>query len=180
VLHETTILHGDVDPAAQRLVRLSTRAVARRGDDVLLLRGAAGDLRFPGGGVDAGEDAEAALRRELDEECGARLLAVGDHWLTVVDERPAREPGCVFAHVSQFWDVEVEEGLGAAAHDARERALGLVAGWVALEAALSTNRRLREARRSEGYRPRPDTAAEPDPLAWIERETLALELLADR
>jgi len=179
VLHEATILHGDVDPGARRIERLATRAVARRDGDLLLLRGTAGDLRFPGGGVDRGEDVPAALRRELLEECGARLVGVGAHWLTVVDERPAREPGCVFAHVSQFWDVEVDDALGAVDHDAREQALGLVAGWVPVDEALATNRRLRDVRRAEGYRWRPDTAADPDPLAWIERETLALELLAE-
>lgn len=178
MLHEAMIVHGDVDPDARRIERLATRAVARRGGDVLLLRGAAGDFRFPGGGVDDGEDVEAALRRELLEECGAALRAVGSHWLTVVDERPAREPGCVFAHASQFFHVDVDDALGAVRHDARERALGLSAGWVPLGEALAVNRALRDARRAEGYRPRPDTAADPDPLAWIERETLALELLA--
>jgi hypothetical protein len=44
--------------------------------------------------------------------------------------------------------------------------------------ALATNRAVRSGRRDEGYRRRTDTAEEPDPLAWIERETYVLELIS--
>jgi putative (di)nucleoside polyphosphate hydrolase len=41
--------------------------------------------QFPQGGVDSGEDLEAAARRELQEETGvtsARVIGRTDHWLT--------------------------------------------------------------------------------------------------
>lgn len=180
MVREHRIEHGPVAADAERIERTAVRAVAVRGGSALLLRGSQhGDLRFPGGGVDPGEDVGAALRRELREECGAGLRAVGEHLVTVVDERPAREPGCVFAHVSQYWSVEVDDELGEVEHDLRERGLGLEVVWLPVEEAVAVNRAVREGRRDEGWRQRTDTAAEPDALAWIERETYVLELLAD-
>jgi ADP-ribose pyrophosphatase YjhB (NUDIX family) len=180
VARQHRIAHGPVPDSARRIERTAVRAVALRGGAALLLRGSRfGDLRFPGGGVDPGEDVESALRRELREECGAGLVAVGEQLVTVVDERPAREPGCVFAHVSQYWKVAVDDELGPVEHDLRELGLGLVAGWVDVADALAINRAVRAGRRDEGWRQRTDTAEDPDPLAWIERETYVLELLAD-
>ena len=47
-----------------------------------------------------------------------------------------------------------------------------------LHEALVANRALRDARRTAAAPLGTDTAADPDDLAWIERETLALECLA--
>lgn len=173
------IAHADMPADARRVERVAVRAVAVRGDHVLLLRGAAGDYRFPGGGVDPGETLEESLRRELLEECGADLVVVGEPVVTVVDERPAREPGCVFRHVSHYVRVEVADRLGDSDHDRREAALGLEPGWFPLSAALAANDALRHGRRGEeAGLVREDTAASPDALAWIERETHVLERLA--
>ena len=173
------IVHGD-EPAADapRIRRLATRAVVRRGDDLLLLRSRSGDYRFPGGGLDEGETVAANLARELLEECGARLLRVDEQVLTVVDERPAREPGAVFAQESQFYLCDVHDGLAEVEHDLRERTLELEPVWVDLHAALESNRALRDARRAAAAPLGTDTAEDPDDLAWIERETLALEVVA--
>jgi len=173
------IVHGDEPPAdAPRIRRVATRAIVRRGDDLLLLRSRSGDYRFPGGGLDAGETIAANLARELLEECGARLLRVDEHLLTVVDERPAREPGAVLEQESAYYRCSVHDGLEEVEHDLRERTLELEPVWVDLHAALEANRSLRRARRAAAAPPGTDTADDPDDLAWIERETLALEVVA--
>ncbi len=173
------IVHGDPLPDdAPRITRAATRAVVRRGDQLLLLRSRSGDYRFPGGGLDEGETVAANVARELLEECGARLLRLDAHLLTVLDERPAREPGTVFVQESRYYLCDVHDGLDEVEHDLRERTLALVPCWVDLGAALEANRGLREQRRLRGPRGGTDTAEEPDDLAWIERETVALELVA--
>lgn len=173
------IVHGDPMPHdAPRIWRLATRAVVRRGDDLLLLRSRGGDYRFPGGGLDVGETVEANVERELLEECGARLRRLDAHVLTVLEERPAREPGAVFVQESSFYLCEVQDGLVEVDHDLRERTLGLEPCWVQVDAALEANRGRRAERRLRGTPVGADTAQDPDGLAWIERETVALELLA--
>lgn len=173
------IVHGDPVPAdALRIRRLATRAVVRRGDQLLLLRSRSGDYRFPGGGMDEGETVAASIARELLEECGARLLRVDEHLLTVVDERAAREPGAVFVQESRYYLCDVHDGLAEVDHDLRERTLALAPRWVDLHAALESNRDLRDARRTAAAPLGTDTAADPDDLAWIERETTMLEMLA--
>lgn len=173
------IVHGEPLPAdAPRIRRVATRAVVRRGDQLLLLRSRSGDYRFPGGGLDDGETVASNVARELLEECGARLLRLDAHLLTVVDERAAREPGTVFVQESRYYLCDVHDGLEEVEHDLRERTLALEPCWVDLHEALGVNRGLRAERRLRGIPGGADTAEDPDDLAWIERETLALELVA--
>lgn len=69
-------------------------AVVVDGDRVLLVRRgrapALGRWSLPGGLVDVGEPLEAAVRREVAEECG---LAVDVHGLVGVVDRIIRDPG---------------------------------------------------------------------------------------
>ena len=74
------------------LERRAVKGVALRGRTVLLLRAEAGPLKLPGGGVEPGESDQQALRRELAEECGVPLLAVGEHLVDTVQLARPQEP----------------------------------------------------------------------------------------
>lgn len=72
------LVHGQVPCEGRVLERITVRAVVMRGDELLLVHSSVnGDLMFPGGGIEAGECHHTALARELREECGAELVAVG-------------------------------------------------------------------------------------------------------
>lgn len=101
------IYHDDgLDVARGVIERLAVRAIILRGCELLLLysqRNA--DYKFPGGGVELGETGHDALRRELEEECGARVNAIGEEFGYIVEYSAAAEGGAaVFrAHRSHLW-----------------------------------------------------------------------------
>jgi len=71
---DLSFVHGEVITDGRTLERLTVRAAGPRGDELLLVHSRVnGDLMFPGGGVEAGENHHVALARELLEEQGGIL-----------------------------------------------------------------------------------------------------------
>lgn len=76
---------------------IATMAVLRQGDAILMLkrrpddRWFADSWCFPGGRVDAGEDVEAALRREICEETGIDGVEIINEFGMMESPWPARE-----------------------------------------------------------------------------------------
>jgi 8-oxo-dGTP pyrophosphatase MutT (NUDIX family) len=170
----------DLDPMAPVVRRVAVRAVAIDGDRLLLLRSRHGDYKFPGGGVDSGEDLEAALRRELREECGVTESDVGAHLLTVVERAHAREPGAVFAMTSHYLACQVSGPVVAQDLDGYEAELRLEPVWVRPDEALSTNEEI--LARSGPLVPTmssPLTGPSRRVLPWLDRETRVLRSLTD-
>jgi 8-oxo-dGTP pyrophosphatase MutT (NUDIX family) len=161
---EISLVHDEgLDPAAPALERRAVRAVARRGDEILLMATSSGAWKFPGGGVEDGESDETALGREVDEECGLTVTSV-DGYVGEVVERSAAHPDDplpVFVQVSRYYACTLGDGSGVTTLSAGERALGLVATWVDLDRAVADNRA-----RVDG------------PHRFVRRELVVLEHLA--
>ena len=86
------LTHYRVNTDGRQLERVTVRAVVLRGDQLLLVHSRVnGDLMFPGGGIEHGECHRTALARELREECGAELVAVGALLGETREYLPARE-----------------------------------------------------------------------------------------
>lgn len=66
------LVFGERVPGATWVVRTSVYALIEDGGRVALVRTPRG-VYLPGGGLEAGESAEQALRRELLEECGLEV-----------------------------------------------------------------------------------------------------------
>lgn len=135
---------ADLDPQAPALERVAVRAVVRRGPTLLLLRSRHGVYKFPGGGVEPGEDRLAALERELHEECGVADLQVGDQFMTVVQLSRAKEPGHVFEMTSHYYWCSTTRGDSTVPQrlDRYEEELALTPVWVAPQDAISVNQGL--------------------------------------
>ena len=150
--------------AADVVPRLAVRAIAESDGRVLLLHAATvGGYKFPGGGVEEGEDPRDALARELDEECGRTLVDLGALEIVVVETRPATDrPGAVFRMESRYFRCAVGESERPVRLEEYERSLGLQQVWVTPEEAVA------EADRAI----RSGTAP-----AWAKREREVLRLL---
>ena len=165
---ELEITHSPVPAGAHSIERVAARAVVRRGEHLLMLRSRHGDYKFPGGGLEEGETAVEALRRELREECGLEEASVGPLVLRAVEISAAREPGAVFRMISLYYRVTaLAEAAATQELDDYERELELIPTWVTPGAARSANRHLLDTAES---------AVRAD-LPWLEREAKVLELL---
>jgi 8-oxo-dGTP pyrophosphatase MutT (NUDIX family) len=146
--------------------RRAVKAVIDLDGRLLLLRSATGgDYKFPGGGAEDGEDDVAALTRELDEECGRDVLAVGPLVLRVLEEHPAREdPQRRFEMESRYYDCTVSGVRRTPALSQNERREGLHEVLVPWREAIETNRAV--------------LARDREHLPWVDRELQVLEFLA--
>lgn len=65
----------DYDPDAPVFVRPSARGIIRKGNKLAMIHSLQYDYyKFPGGGIEAGEDAITALCREVAEEAGLQVI----------------------------------------------------------------------------------------------------------
>lgn len=152
----------DINFNGKTIYREAVRGVIIRKRDLLMVYSSKnGDYKFPGGGIDTGETYEAALVREVSEECGARVLSINDELGKVIEfDIPIEENYDVFKMVSFYYICEVDLNLGEQSLDQYEKDLDFKPIWIDIDKAISTNRTLID---SKNY-PR-----------WTPRETFVLE-----
>ncbi len=163
------VLRIDHDPVPvgtlEFLDRVAVRAVIGRDDRLLMVRsGDAGDVKFPGGGVEPGETDAHALVREVSEECGRVVTGIGGVALVALEHRVAREPGAMFRMTSRYYRCQVADQQHALRLDPYERDLGLRPVWITVAEAIVVNR---------------EVVAGGSAQTWVERETRVLEHLRD-
>ena len=161
---QSVLLIGDPCPGDDVIHRVAVKALVVSDERVLMLRPLGrDDLKFPGGGVEPGEDDRTALARELAEECGYALSHMGSLAVSTRERRPANDrPGAVFEMTSRYYWCEVED-LGTAPRlDDYEHALGLAPEWISVAEARDACTR---------------ALGSPDVLAWTPRELAVLRWL---
>jgi 8-oxo-dGTP pyrophosphatase MutT (NUDIX family) len=155
----------DLDLTGRTLQRIAVRGALFRGDELLMLGSRHGDYKFPGGGVEAGEDQAAALQREYVEECGLAGVEVGLSFGSTVEYLRAIEPEYrIFKMTSHyFYCSSAADSLGEQLLEGYEAELELVPRWITVADALQANRAVQE--RGVGV------------MRWLVRETKVLEHL---
>ncbi len=125
------------------------------------------DYKFPGGGVNAGELHIEALRREINEECGAEMTQITGK-LGKTEEYAIdvlKEDYETFKMTSYYYFCEIKGELGTQKLDAYEEELGYKPAWVNIDNAIEKNKR---------------SLANPSSFShWTRRETFILEMLVD-
>jgi 8-oxo-dGTP diphosphatase len=118
---------GDADVYGERrdgivyVERPGVYALIIDDQDRLLVVDEQGSIGLPGGGVDPGEAADEALRRELEEETG--LEPVGWRYLDVARQLVVADDG-PFEKIERFYRVEVELPAGPLLDGARWMPIG--------------------------------------------------------
>ena len=146
------------------IYRNAVRGVILRGRDLLMIHSTTvGDYKFPGGGVDAYESHEQALRREISEECGASLMEFGQRIGSIIEYDYPKESGFdVFKMTSHYYLCQVGDGFGTQKLDGYERDLGFTPTWINIDESILANRLLLNS----------DKTPE-----WLKREIFVLEYI---
>ena len=158
----------DIDLNGTFRLRNAVRAVILNGEKIVLAYlENTGEYKFPGGGVQEGENPLDALRREVKEEIGAEVLSVGE-LVGIVQEYDAREedPEDYFTMVSSYYLVKIKDELGQQNLDAYEREFGFRPVLVGIDEAIRTNRENIESKNDRKTK-------------WIKRETFMLEKIRE-
>ncbi len=162
------LVHPDVKVATGAiLTRRASRGIVLRETSILLLfTERYNDFSFPGGGVADGEDLVDGLRRELEEETGARNVRVKRNYGYIEELRPHWKPGYELMHMtSHFFFCDIDRDLQAPKMEDYETANGMRPVWVDLDAAIAHNRAVMQRQ-------------EASMGLSIQRETFMLENLA--
>ena len=150
---EETVFHRD-----------AARAVICRGNAFLLIHSRHGDYKFPGGGVNPGENLVEAMIREVREETGYLVLPGTIRPLGKVCERRKGMDADVMEMDSHYFACEVEIRAGERQLDTYEAEYGYEVVWMPLAEAIERNR----AGADEGKTP------------WIVRDSQVMDWLLER
>lgn len=140
--------------------RTAARGVILKENRLLMVCTDAGDYKFPGGGVDAGESIEQALAREILEETGYQMEGEPRFWLTAHERRKGRTAD-ILEMDSLYYFCAVGEEQAPLCLDDYEAEEHFHPVWVTVQEALDADRALLDQM----------------PNPWIAREVMALEAL---
>jgi len=164
-----THYHPEVTTLENKTVfkRLSTRSIAVKGNNILLLYTERyEDYSLPGGGLGLGEDKVEGMMRELQEETGAQNIKNIQPFGIYEEYRPWHKPDYDIQHmVSYCYTCEVNTALGNTNLEAYETKNGMKAIWVNIHEAIAHNKKTMATSEKKGMS--------------IERETFMLALIAE-
>ncbi|NLQ17796.1 NUDIX domain-containing protein [Marinomonas sp. M1K-6] len=139
------LVHPELSSMEGRVLRRhAARGIVLRDDNILLLfTERYNDFSLPGGGVDDGEDIQAALKRELEEETGARDVKVNAHYGFIEEYRPYWKPEYDLMHMtSHFFICDVAPELAEVRMEHYEIANGMRPVWISVNDAILHNRQV--------------------------------------
>lgn len=158
----------DYDPDAPQFVRPSARGIIRRGGKLAMIHSLSYDYyKFPGGGIEAGEDALAALCREVAEEAGLRVIPGSIQPYGQVHRIQRGQYGDTFVQDNYYYLCDAEMTPLPQKLDDYEAEECFTLEWVTPAEAIAVNRRNRTG----------DTRFDPVYRVMLKREAQVLEML---
>jgi ADP-ribose pyrophosphatase YjhB (NUDIX family) len=147
--------------------RLSTRSITMQGENILLMYTARyEDYSLPGGGLDAGESKVEGMKRELQEETGAKDIKNIKPFGVYEEYRPWYKEDYDIQHmISYCYTCEINKELGTSNLESYEVKNGMKALWINIHEAIKHNENTMATSEKKGMS--------------IERETFLLKLIAE-
>lgn len=173
-MFQIRIIEDEMPEGAAVHKRTAVRAVLYKEGKILMVQTNKGDYKFPGGGVEPGEEFKAALRREILEETGYTDVAAGPCiGRTFEQNEEPEEPGVFFQMESLYYICRLQsEERGNGSLDDYEEKMGFRAVWMEVETVHEKNRSLLEQAEKGGMQ---ELLTE---IPWLKRETEVLQRLA--
>ncbi|MDB4836919.1 NUDIX domain-containing protein [Marinomonas sp.] len=166
------LLKSSIHPSIEFLdepsfLRLATRGIVVRGEDILMLYTQRyDDYTLPGGGIDEGEIQEEGLIRELTEETGAQNIRNVEAFGLYEEFRPWYKGDFNIMQMKSFcYTCDIDDALGETSLEDYELKNGMKAVWINIHDAIQHNL---------------DTMKNSDKKGMsIERETFLLTLIRE-
>ncbi|MCE0558169.1 MULTISPECIES: NUDIX hydrolase [unclassified Motilimonas] len=140
--HLTTHVHASLTSLeGRRFERLAARAIVLRGEDILMLYTQRyDDYTLPGGGIDAGENIEQGLIRELQEETGATNITKLQAFGCYEEFRPWHKDDADLMQMKSYcFTCEIDAKLGATNYEDYEIKNGMKPVWINIFDAIAHN-----------------------------------------
>ena len=155
---------GNWDPKAPQIVRPSVRGILISEDQIAMVHSRKYHYyKFPGGGMEAGEDRIETLCREVEEESGIRVLrdSIREYGLV---PRKEKTPEGILIQDNFYYLCQGEPKLGSQHLDPYEEEEGFTLEYVTPEYAIRVNRHADHGPKNQNM---------------LEREARVLEKLLD-
>ncbi len=125
------------------LLRKAVRAVIINDNNLFMIKTNEGDYKFPGGGIEANESHEEALKREALEETGYRLKDVKHKLGQVIESHIDRyDENQIFQMISDYYLCEISNEHEEQKLDDYEQDLDFKPIWINIDQAIFENDQL--------------------------------------
>lgn len=143
--------------------RRAARAIIRSGNKYLLIFSKYGDYKFPGGGMEKGEEIHETLVREVQEETGYHVILDSIKEFGKVMERRKGQTEDIMEMESYYLICDVESRISERNLDEYEVEYDYKITWMTLPEAIEKNKQVKDL----------------DKCPWVIRDTNVMEFLID-
>lgn len=151
------------DTALPEIYRVAVRGIVFTEGKLLLVRSSFGEVKFPGGGQENGENDFDTLTREIAEETGYHIRTDSIREFGEIEEKrlSTKEP-MIWHQINRYYFCDIEGNPAECQYTENEKKYGLHQVWCSLDDAVRINQ---EMLCQEGIH------------AWNQREFTVLNLL---
>lgn len=125
------------DESLEEIYRAAVRSIILRDGKLLMIESDDGELKFPGGGMEEGEDEIQTLIRETLEETGFSVIPETIREFGEIEEkRLALYENKIWHQINRYYFCEVDEKQSACGYSESERKRGFKQVWRTVDEAI--------------------------------------------